>query len=724
MAMWTSEKHPGNPDRVINSASMNGVHVEHSAPGSIVRFGSFEVDLQTSELRKNGLKIRLQDQPFQVLSYLLRHAGNIVTRDDLRDSVWPGDTFVDFDHALNTAVKKIRAALGDDADNPRFVETVPRRDYRFIAHVETNGMHATASEPPARSESGRPYLYRTLLLVGAAAAVLAVLGLAWRGVPRTRSATSTTPDFQRLTFDLDELWEARFTPDGATVVYSAGSAPHKNEIYTQRLGAPGAQSAGIHNAMLLAVSSEGELAILRESGVFPTSSIVLEYEKPAATLARVSLGGGAPRELLSDVEAADWSPAGQLAVVRRVKGRNRLEFPVGKVLYESTGWIASPRFSPRGNMIAFLDHPVTPDDRGDVAVVDLSGRKKTLSGFWESERGLAWSPNADEVWFAATRSGVSRALYAVTLGGLERRVLSVAGGLTLQDISHDGVVLLTRDNERLCILFMGPGDKAPRDLSWHDWSMAEDISADGKNILFGEEGENSGFSYQVGLRPTDGSPPVILGPGMAESLSPDGNWALSIMPAPSDQILLLPTGAGTQKVLERGPIERYQFSRARWLPDGKQILFVGSEPARGSRCYLQSVEGGPPRALTPDGIICCMASPGGHVLAVTEDVRGLLYDTTSSSKPEREVKLEPEETPVAWTADGKMLYLLDQQRRPSAITRLEISSGRRQLWRELTVPGSNAQMKGEEAAITPDGRSYAYTYSRHLSDLYLVRGLK
>ena len=720
MAMWTSEKHPGDHDRVIGSTSTGGVHVEQSGPGSILRFGAFEVDLRTSELRKNGLKIRLQDQPFQVLSLLITHAGDIVTRDDVRVSVWPGDTFVDFDHALNTAVKKIRAALGDDADNPRFVETVPRRGYRFIAHVETNGI-PSSSEPLARSAFAQSYLHRTLLLVGAAAAVLAVLGLAWRAVPRNRSAASTAPDFQRLTFDLAELGEARFTPDGATVVYSAGSAPHRNDLYTLRLGAPGAQSAGIANAMLQAVSAEGELAILRGS---LNASNALEYEKPAETLARVSLGGGAPRDLLPDVEAADWSPDGQLAVVRRAKGRSRLEFPVGKVLYENTGWIASPRFSPRGDMIAFLDHPVTPDDRGNVAVVDLKGRKRILSGFWESERGLAWSPNAVEVWFAATRSGVSRALYAVTLGGQERRVLSVAGGLTLQDISRDGGVLLTRDNERLGILFMGPGDKEPRDLSWHDWSMAEDISADGKNVLFGEEGENSGPSYQVGLRPVDGSPPVILGPGVAESLSPDGNWALSIMPPPSDQIVLLPTGAGTQKVLERGPIERYQFSRARWFPDGKQILFVGSEPGHGSRCYMQGVDGGPPRALTPEGIVCCTVSPGGHVLAETQDFRGLLYESTSSSKPERELKFEPGEAPVEWTADGKMLYLLDLQRRPSAITRLEIASGRRQIWRELTLPGSITQMKGEEAAITPDGRSYAYTYSRHLSDLYLVRGLK
>ena len=102
----------------------------------IVRFGVFEADLQTGELRKNGSKVSLQGQPFQVCAILLEHSGELVTREELRRKVWPEDTFVDFDHALNTAITKIRAALGDEADNPRFVETLPRRGYRFIAPVQ------------------------------------------------------------------------------------------------------------------------------------------------------------------------------------------------------------------------------------------------------------------------------------------------------------------------------------------------------------------------------------------------------------------------------------------------------------------------------------------------------------------------------------------------------------------------------------------------------------
>src|ERR1700745_2178979 len=101
-----------------------------------VRFGVFNADLETGELRKEGAKLALQIQPFQVLAFLLKHAGELVTREQLRSQIWPNDTFVDFDHALNTSIAKIRLAIGDDADNPKYIETLPRRGYRFIAPVE------------------------------------------------------------------------------------------------------------------------------------------------------------------------------------------------------------------------------------------------------------------------------------------------------------------------------------------------------------------------------------------------------------------------------------------------------------------------------------------------------------------------------------------------------------------------------------------------------------
>jgi len=357
-------------------------------------------------------------------------------------------------------------------------------------------------------------------------------------------------------------------------------------------------------------------------------------------------------------------------------------------------------------------------------VVGPNRPKQVLSPGWRSVGALNWSPRGDEVWFSATRSGVARALYAVTLNGRERRVLSVAGGLSLRDISREGRVLLARDNEHLGIQFVGAGATEPRELSWKDWSMVMDISPDGKKILFGAEGEDSGLSYQVGLRPTEGSAPVILGSGAAQSLSPDGKWALSIMPPPNDQIVLLPTGAGNPKTLERGSVERYQFAGAKWFSDSRQIVFVGMEAGHGPRCYVQSIEGGGPRAFTVDGMVFCSVSPNGSILEYTEDSRALLFQNASSEKPDKEFKFTEGETPSGWTADGKALYLVQTLRQPATITRFEIETGQRTLWKQLPPAPTGSALENEHVVITPDGQSYAYCYSDHSSDLYVVVGLK
>lgn len=689
-----------------------------SSSSSVVRFATYEVDLERGELRKNGLKVRLQDQPFQVLVILLKNPGKVVTREELREAVWPEDTFVDFDHALNTAVKKIRAALGDDADNPRFLETVPRRGYRFIAPVERD-QELNARAPGVHDTQRLPRNpYRAFAIIGVLTVGLLVLGLAWKAMPWIRAEQSGSPEYQRLTYNIADLDAARFTPDGAAAVFSATIGPGQRELYSQRLDAQSSQSFGIHGAKLFSVSANGELAIQQKGD----NHHALPFEKQPDILARLPLGGGAPRDLMTDVLAAEWNSNGELAVVRKVRGKVRLEFPVGKVLYETTGWISAPRFSPRGDMIAFLDHPVAPDDRGSIAIVDLNGTKKTVSSFWESMNGLAWSPSGDELWFSATRSGIGRALYGVSLSGQERHILSVAGGLTLQDVFRDGRVLLTQDNEQISIRYVGPGDKQGRELSWLNFSLASDISPDGKTLLFGEEGENSGPSYQVGLRQTDAAAPVILGDGIAQSLSPDGKWALSIIPPPNDQLTLLPTGAGTSRALERGPIVHYQFMRAGWFPDGKHIFFIGGEPNHDQRCYMQDVSGGPPRAMTPEGVAFCTVAPDGHVLAITDDFLGMLYASSSSPTPEREIQFVRGDVPIGFAEDSKSVFMLDKTRH--AVVRFDLGSGRRSDWKEISLPTPAAELKDSGIVITPDGKSLAYTYFVCHTDLYLVRGLK
>ncbi|MCU1350448.1 MAG: hypothetical protein JWO56_3478, partial [Acidobacteria bacterium] len=194
-------------------------------------------------------------------------------------------------------------------------------------------------------------------------AVLALL-LAGSYAIGTRNGRRPPPTFKRLTFRSGTIAHARFGPDGQTIYYSAKWAGNPVSVFAVRPDSPESRDLGFGHADILAISRSGQLAIsLRRHPI--------GYAREVGTLAQVAIAGGAPRELLEDVEAADWSPDGRLAIVRAVATHSRLEFPIGKVLYESSGWISHPRFSPDGTKLGFLDHPILNDDRGNVALIEL-----------------------------------------------------------------------------------------------------------------------------------------------------------------------------------------------------------------------------------------------------------------------------------------------------------------------------------------------------------------
>src|SRR5438132_3631766 len=208
-----------------------------------------------------------------------------------------------------------------------------------------------------------PIVVGAVVFVVAATAVIAFIA-------GRRADSAAPPVYHKLTFRRGTIWSAKFAPDGQTVVYSAAWNGNLLDIFTTRPESTESHSLGIQNADVLAISSTGEMAILLNRR--------FQYHLISrGTLARVPLVGGAPRELLEDVEQADWSPDGaNLAVVRWVEGRHRLEYPIGKVLYETSGYISHPRVSRTGDLVAFMDHQIEGDNRGWVAIVDLAGKKK------------------------------------------------------------------------------------------------------------------------------------------------------------------------------------------------------------------------------------------------------------------------------------------------------------------------------------------------------------
>jgi eukaryotic-like serine/threonine-protein kinase len=678
-----------------------------------IRFGAFEADLHSGEVRKSGNRIKLQDQPFKVLEILLEHPGNLVTREELQTRIWPEETYGDFDHAVNVAVGKLRTALGDSADNPCFIETVPRRGYRFVATLDCEPVEAPPEPPaqvlvppPQRAFPTKAAVFACLLIL---CGILLGLGI-WLG---RRSAPSSTPDFQRLTVRHGTVYSARFAPGGHNVVYGASWDGAPIEIFSDDLKIPGIRSVGLPATQVLAVSSTGEMAVLQ--GI--TNEFMFTFR---GTLGQVPLSGGTPRQIAENVTGADWAPDGKsMAIVRDMGGTQRLEFPVGHVLYETNGWISHPRISPKGDKIAFLDHATHDDDRGVVSVVDLTGKKKVLSTGWESEEGLAWSPNGSEVWFSATRAGLQRRIYAVNLAGRQRLAFSALGGVTLQDIASDGRLLLTRDEQRAGIRGLAPDATRERDLSWLDWSLVVDISHDGNTLLFDEQGEEGGPTYTVAERDMRGSPPVPLGEGMAGDFSPDGKWAITTVSY--TQLELLPTGAGTIRRLDRYGIQQYRHM-IHWMPDGRQILFSGNEAGHAVRCYVQNIDGGKPSPVTPEGVSFCEASPDGKLISGM-DATGMKLYPLDGGAPRSITGLQPGEF-FDWTSDPRFGYVYERKTAPVKIYRLNLQNGQRQLFKEIDPVDETGLYDMSHLLMSADGRAYVYGYSRLLSELYLVSGVK
>jgi len=396
---------------------------------------------------------------------------------------------------------------------------------------------------------------------------------------------------------------------------------------------------------------------------------------------------------------------------------SRLEYPAGRLLYESPGSIRYLRVSPDGRRVAFLEDPGGSGISGRVAVVEVDGGpRKFLTEEWPSARGLAWSPDGQEVWFTAAAGRTNRALRAVDLEGRARVVLEVPGSLTLWDAAPDGRVLLARDDERRGILGVPPGETVERDLSWFDSSGLADLSADGRKLLIGDR-------FGLYLRASDGTPPVYLGlkEGYGDELSPDGRLALAES-ASRRELLLLPTGAGDPRTLPAGSLETY--GGAMWFPDGGRILVNGREAGHSPRAYVQDVSGGLPRPFTPENTWALSISSDGEWIAAISQGQGVSVWPAGGGSPHQVPGTGPGDRPVSFSADGRSLWVFRRGEVPVNVFQVEIGSGRRTLWKTLMPPDPDGVYAITNLQVTPTGDAYFYGYARVLSELYVVRGLR
>jgi eukaryotic-like serine/threonine-protein kinase len=552
---------------------------------------------------------------------------------------------------------------------------------------------------------------------------LVIFGLAalsmWLYKPRPAAPATYT----QIAFRPSYIRMARFAP-GGVVVSAASVNGEPMTLFSTRIDTLQSQPLNV-KADLLGISRSGELAV--------SLNQIFDSWTPSGRLARVPLGGGATRELLDDVIDADWNKDGSdLAISRRVANGSRLEYPPGKVLYEASGWISDLRFSPTGDQIAFLDHPLIGDDRGWVSVIDLRGHRRVLTQEFSSEQGLAWSPSGDEIWFSAApvESGTpARPISAVNLQGKFRIVASAPIYLQLQDIAPDGRVLLSTVTVSSSI---GTGEtKSGRlhELSGivHRWISA--ISTDGGMLLVNGFDTNKNNSYQLYLQSADDSPPVMIGEGGGAGLSPDGKWAIAVDVPHPDTLFIIPTSVGDSRALHAPPSR--QYAGAAFFPDGKRLLITTKATGQVTESAVQDLDSGavhpfgkPGRHLPVSGLrLFPGPSPDGRFCIKTDDTNHYWLQPIDGGEAKEIAGVNPAERIIGWHGDSNNLFLSDPTGADAEVYNLNLATGARTLWVRFS-PLEKAGIRSKEILFTPDGSRFAYVGRKINSNLFVADGLR
>lgn len=603
----------------------------------------------------------------------------------------------------------------------RCLEKKPERRFQSAADLAfaLEAMSTTSSISQAASTPAsvvkKPQL--TWIVATAITLVLLAAALLWfLQRPGSKSA-----NFVQISFRPAYIRTARFAP-GRTVVYAASINGEPMSLFSTRTDTFESQPLNLR-ADLLSISRSSEMAVSLGRVFDPLWT-------PLGRLAKAPLGGGSTRELLDDVIDADWNKDGsELAIARRVGNQFRLEYPVGKVLYETAGYISDLRFSPSGDQIAFLDHGILGDDRGTVSLLDLQGHRRVLTQDYESVQGLAWA-RGDEIWFSASEGGELNLLRAVDLRGKTRTVAAGPVRIHLQDIGEDGQLLLSSEVFHWQI---GIGDSKSghlQDLSAFEYESLGGFSNDGKMISLNNFDIAGDSSYRLYLQRVDGSTPVLVGHGAASGFSNDGKWLSAVDPAHPENLFIIPTGVGEARTLH-APAGRY-YAGVSFFPDGKRILVTTIASGQNPQSAVQDLETGSLHAIGPSAAWVVShnmgmfpgTSPDGKY-CIQADSKGQYWLQPISGEAAREISgLAPEERIVNWHGDSNNIFLTHQDGANVQIFNLELSSGRRQLWATFSPQDKTGMTSNTLLLITPDGSHFAYEAHKMYSTLFVANGLR
>ena len=697
---------------------------EVACSAQIVRFGVFEADLQTGELHKNGLKVPLQGQPFQVCAILLEHAGKLVTREELRQKVWPEDTFVDFDHALNTAITKIRLSLGDEADNPRFVETLPRRGYRFIASVEKPASQVPSSRTPKRRLE-RLRTRWTLVSFGAALfTLLSGIGI-WRFSQNRAEAPLPAIEVVPLAGMSGFEVQPAFSPDGNHVAFVLHAAKNSG-IYTTMVG--GEKSLRLTSNFgdcCPRWSPDGrEIAFSR-----PSDGGVDIYVIPAF---------GGREHLLSS-----WPPEGhQISTVPpwRVNGRSLDWSSNGQVLAFSDiqadkthAWIAllsladstirpltsppsqnldfAPAFSPDGSTVAFV-RGVAAGVVEDLYVVPTAGgepKRLTFDNTW-IYGPPAWTPDGRDIVFSSTRGGLASLWLISSSGGTPRPIPGVGVVGAFPSISPKGNQLAYQqmDNQINVWRLSLRDEKHPEGplavvISQKGGNSRPDFSPDGKRIAF--ESDRLGYA-EIWACDGDGSNcgqlTSLRGTAGAARWSPDGRYiAFEFRPKEHSEIYLLDVGGGVPRLLST--LSGADNGGPNWSRDGKWIYFYSGRGGGPFQLWKIQLSGGSPVQVTKHGGVFAMESVDGRFLYYSKYETPGIWKMPLNGGEEIHILDQPAgESWWNWSLARNGIYFFGSNNgTKSGVNFFDFASGKKILLAAVDRPSAGL-------AMSPDGKSILY----------------
>jgi Tol biopolymer transport system component/DNA-binding winged helix-turn-helix (wHTH) protein len=620
--------HNAELEKLTNSATVRanglGFHMNNSQRSAqIVRFGLFEADLQTGELRKNGVKVPLQGQPFQVCAILLTRSGELVSREELRQQVWPEDTFVDFDHGLNTAITKIRLALGDQADNPRFVETLPRRGYRFIAPVDKPSSPAPALLPPQRPLKGLTTKARWLSGVALSLALLFTIGI-WR-FARNRAEAGLPPlEVVPLAALPGFETDPAFSPDGNQVAFGF-FGKDKCGIYTIMIGGD--------KALRLTDSPDGSptwspdgrrVAFYRH---IDDGSAIYVVPALGGTQQRLHVGRSSPW-----ATGLNWSPDGKvLAFSEGQEDKNRAWIALLSIADSTTRRLTSPSgqeydsapaFSPDGSAVAFV-RGIVAGAVSDLYVMPAAGgtpKRLTNDNTW-IRGALTWTPDGREIVFSSARGGLDALWRVSATGGTPQPVAGVGVVAWSPSISPKGNQLVYQQmafkdsvfrlNLKDDIHRQGPPVllRSEKGFNWRP-----QFSPDGKRFVY----ETNGLGYSElwacdGDGSHCGSLTSLRGTAGAARWSPDGRYiAFEFRPKEHSEVYLLEVGGGAPRLLPTLPGS--DNGGPNWSRDGKWIYFYSDHGGEPFQVWKIPFSGGSPVRITKNGGIFAAESADGRSL--------------------------------------------------------------------------------------------------------------